>query len=60
MVVRRERFQRVYELAEKVLHTLDPPLEPAHAALSIAALRQRFIVDSVRALGVTTAAWIAD
>jgi uncharacterized protein YcaQ len=60
MVTRRERFQRVYDLAENVLGRLDPPFDPQAVALSAEALRQRFIVDSVRALGVTPANWIAD
>jgi len=60
MVLRRERFQRVYELSERVLARLDPPPDPQVAALPAAALRRRFILDSVRALGVAPAAWIAD
>jgi uncharacterized protein YcaQ len=60
MVTRRERFQRVYDLAQNVLAGLDPPFAPATYALSVAQLRRRFILDSVRALGVTQAAWIAD
>ena len=60
MVLRRERFQRVYDLAERVLARLDPPLDAAVANLSAAELRQRFILDSVLALGVAQAAWIAD
>jgi uncharacterized protein YcaQ len=60
MVTRRERFQRVYDLAENVLARLDPPLDPQTVALSAEALRQRFIVNSVRALGVTPVGWIAD
>jgi uncharacterized protein len=60
MVTRRERFQRVYDLAENVLAGLDPPFDPLAVAPSAEVLRQRFIVDSVRALGVTRAAWIAD
>ena len=58
MVPRRERFQRVYDLAERVLARLDPPFVPS--TLDSAALRQRFILDSVRALGITQARWIAD
>lgn len=58
MVLRRERFQRVYELADRVRARLDPALDKS--SLDIAGLRQRFILDSVRALGVTSARWIAD
>ena len=60
MVMRRDRFQRVYDLAENVLQRLDPPMDSAAAVRSTPAIRQRFIADSVRALGVTQAAWIAD
>jgi len=60
MVTRRERFQRVYDLAERVLARLDPAPPAADAALPEAALRQRFILDGVRALGVAPARWIAD
>ncbi len=60
MVTRRERFQRVYDLAERVLGKLDPPLDQAPLQLDHAALRERFILDSVRALGVAQARWIAD
>jgi uncharacterized protein YcaQ len=60
MVTRRERFQRVYDLEERVLAKLDPPLDRALLALDHEALRRRFILDSVRALGVTQARWIAD
>jgi len=58
MVARRERFQRVYDLAERVLTRLQPPFAPS--MLEPAQLRQRFILDSVRALGITQARWIAD
>jgi uncharacterized protein YcaQ len=58
MIARRERFQRVYDLAERVLPALDPPF--AASTLDVAGLRQRFILDSVRALGITQARWIAD
>ena len=60
MVARRDRFQRVYDLAERVLARLDPPYDAAAAALPAPALRERFVADSVRALGVTRACWIAD
>jgi uncharacterized protein YcaQ len=60
MITRREGFQRVYDLSAKVLAQLDPPLDQAVAALDPAAVRERFVLDSVRALGVTRAGWIAD
>ncbi|WP_430389007.1 winged helix-turn-helix domain-containing protein [Dyella sp. 20L07] len=60
MVTRRERFQRVYDLAERVLAKLGPSLSSSGEQLDHASLRQRFILDSVRALGVTQARWIAD
>ncbi|HEV2680680.1 MAG TPA: crosslink repair DNA glycosylase YcaQ family protein [Rhodanobacter sp.] len=60
MVARRENFQRVYDLAENVLARLDPPFDPVAEASSTEDLRRRFIVDSVRTLGVTPAGWIAD
>ncbi|MBS7456479.1 winged helix-turn-helix domain-containing protein [Coralloluteibacterium stylophorae] len=57
MVARRERFQRVYDLRERVLAhagvTVPPALDPA-------ARRRRMIVDAVRALGIAPARWIAD
>lgn len=60
MVTRRDRFQRVYDVAANVLAKLDPPLDPALDALCAADRRQRFILDGVRALGIATAGWIAD
>ncbi len=60
MVARRDNFQRVYDLAENVLARLDPPFVPAADTFTAAELRQRAILDSVRALGVTQAGWIAD
>lgn len=60
MVARRERFQRVYDLAERVRAKLDPAWDDASASWDHAALRRRFILDSVRALGISQARWIAD
>ncbi|HKT30339.1 winged helix-turn-helix domain-containing protein [Dyella sp.] len=60
MVTRRERFQRVYDLAERVLAKLDPPFDEALLSRSTTELRQHFILDSVRALGITQARWMAD
>ena len=60
MIARREGFQRVYDLSANVLANLDPPLDRAVAKLDPAAVRERFVLDSVRALGVTRAGWVAD
>lgn len=60
MVARRENFQRVYDLSERVLAVLDPPFDGAAATTSVAEMRRRLILDSVYALGVTPASWIAD
>ncbi|MEW9625296.1 winged helix-turn-helix domain-containing protein [Rhodanobacter geophilus] len=58
MVPRRERFQRVYDLAGRVLAKLDPPFVPS--TLDPGQLRRQFILDGVRALGIAQARWIAD
>lgn len=58
MVTRRDRFQRVYDVAERVLAKLEPPF--AESCLDPAAIRRRFILHSVRALGIAQARWIAD
>ena len=58
MVPRRERFQRVYDLAERVLAELDPPFAPS--TLDPAQLRRHFVIDGVRALGIAQARWVAD
>ena len=56
MICRRENFQRVYDLTERVL---------AKAKVDTAALKpvdspREFILGAVRALGITQARWIAD
>ena len=58
MVTRRERFQRVYDLAGRVLAKLDPPFAPS--GMDAQRLRRQFILDSVHALGIAQARWIAD
>lgn len=58
MVTRRERFQRVYDLAERV--TARWPESPPPGTLDEAAVRRHFIIESVRALGIAKARWIAD
>ncbi|MEX1826613.1 winged helix-turn-helix domain-containing protein [Luteibacter sp. CQ10] len=58
MVLRRDRFQRVYDLASRV--TARWPEPPPASSLDEAVVRRHFILASVRALGVTKARWIAD
>jgi uncharacterized protein YcaQ len=58
MVTRRERFQRVYDLAERV--TAGWAVRPAVGTLEEAQVRRYFILQSVRALGIAKARWIAD
>lgn len=60
MVTRRERFQRVYDLTERVVAKLDPPFDTSMPSPDHASLRRRFVIDAVRALGIAQARWIAD
>jgi uncharacterized protein YcaQ len=55
MVARRERFQRVYDLSERVL-----PAATRRAPPDEAEARWSVIEKSVRALGVTQARWVHD
>jgi hypothetical protein len=55
MVSRRQSFQRVYDLRERVHPTWDDGQLPARADVD-----RRLVLDAVRALGVTTARWVAD
>ena len=55
MVARRERFQRVYDLAHRVipaLHQMEMP--------SVDQVRSHFVEKSVQALGITQARWVND
>ena len=54
MVLRREHFQRVYDLSERVIARLPPA--PAFAG----DVPRELILRSVRALGIAQARWIAD
>ncbi len=54
MVARRERFQRVYDISERVL-ARHPPAVPFDGDVA-----RTLVLDAVRALGVTQARWIAD
>ncbi|HET7267876.1 MAG TPA: crosslink repair DNA glycosylase YcaQ family protein [Oleiagrimonas sp.] len=56
MVARRDRFQRVYDLAERVRARHAPGSEPA----SPADARRCMLARSIQALGIAKAGWIAD
>ncbi len=55
MIAKRHNFQRIYDLPERILPDWEdartPALEQVHEA---------FVLNTVKALGVTKAAWIAD
>jgi len=55
MVARRERFQRVYDLSERVLPGWDDARLPSKEAVA-----RELALRAVRALGVTTARWVGD
>jgi uncharacterized protein YcaQ len=58
MVSRRERFQRVYDLAERVTARWAEP--PAVGTMEETQVRRHFVLETVRALGIAKARWIAD
>ncbi|QWT20932.1 winged helix DNA-binding domain-containing protein [Bacillus sp. NP157] len=58
MVLRRDRFQRVYDLAERVVARWPEPMPSGQQ--DEAAVRTHFIERSVHALGIARARWIAD
>ncbi|WP_018974629.1 winged helix-turn-helix domain-containing protein [Rudaea cellulosilytica] len=75
MIARRENFQRVYDLSERVLATArararanirvangpsKAPSIDADTRLDEADIRREFLVGAVRALGITQARWIDD
>ena len=55
MVARRDKFQRVYDLAHRVMPALHEMTLP-----QVDAVRSRFIEKSIHALGVTQARWVND
>jgi uncharacterized protein YcaQ len=55
MVARRENFQRIYDLRERVRPDWNDALMPP-----IAETRRALVLNVVRALGVTPASWVAD
>lgn len=62
MITRRENFHRVYDVPERVL--AKPIAQAALAGADMqpdeAAMRRRFVIEAVEALGLTQARWIAD
>jgi uncharacterized protein YcaQ len=57
MIARRENFQRVYDLGERVLAKMGTSVA---ASVSAAGMQREFILGAVRSLGATQARWIAD
>ena len=55
MVRKRHNFQRIYDLRERVLANFEEP-----AAVSPADAHDQFVLNTIQALGVTKAEWIAD
>jgi len=55
MIARRQNFQRVYDLRERVLPSWHDGLLP-----TLEEARRELALKAVRALGVTTARWVAD
>jgi uncharacterized protein len=55
MVRKRHNFQRIYDLRERVLAGIEEP-----ADVSPADAHDQFVLNTIQALGVTKAEWIAD
>jgi uncharacterized protein YcaQ len=55
MIARRERFQRIYDLRERVLPEWDDAQTP-----SAEEARRALVLQVIRALGVTKARWVPD
>jgi uncharacterized protein YcaQ len=55
MIARRHNFQRIYDLRERILPAWDDKQLP-----SIEAVRRELALRATRALGITTARWVAD
>jgi len=55
MIARRHNFQRIYDLRERVLPSWDDAQLPSNDEM-----RRTLVLKAVRALGVTSARWIAD
>ncbi|KQW93735.1 hypothetical protein ASC94_14200 [Massilia sp. Root418] len=59
MIARRHNFQRVYDLAERVLERALPGWDDARMP-SMEDTRRTFVLKTVKALGLAKASWIAD
>jgi uncharacterized protein YcaQ len=57
MILRRDNFQRVYDLSERVLDRIGLPMPEPFAAADI---RKTQMLRALRALGVAQARWLAD
>ncbi len=57
MIARREGFQRVYDLSERVLAKMRADVDEAPSS---PAMQRAFVIGAVRALGATQARWISD
>lgn len=55
MIAKRHNFQRVYDLRERVLPDWDDTVVP-----EMDTIHELFVLNTVKALGVTKAAWVAD
>ena len=55
MIRKRHNFQRIYDLRERVLADFDKIPD-----ISVAASHDQFVLNTLQALGVTKADWIAD
>jgi hypothetical protein len=55
MVAKRHNFQRLYDLRERILPHWDDARTP-----SLETVHETFVLNTVKALGVAKAAWIAD
>ena len=58
MIARRESFQRVYDLRERVLARVKPEVQVT--MLPRAEIEREYVLGAVRALGIAQARWIAD
>lgn len=58
MIARRDRFQRVYDLSERVMARIG--VQAVSKKMAEAEVLQALLLNAVKALGITQARWIAD